>query len=161
LAQTIVSSVRHMGFLIGIEPHINRHFDFHARVGTGILGYQSRQTVDATVIGPNGASPDDVVRDGPTQLVFFNPAYATLDLGIVRRIGHVRFGFSLETFVTFVEGPRFGTGRVQARPGGIPCEEPNKSSANIECIPALTTPAVPSQLPSITLIPQLFFGLSQ
>lgn len=180
--QTVQFFARYMGFLIGFEPRMNRRFDYYVRAGAGIIGLQSRQVMTATATLPvarPGTEPfikftDDMKYDGSTGLLYSNPAYAALDLGFVGRIGHFRIGFSLEAFITFTRGAPFVSGRAQPRkdfdPDGnsiysCPRLHNNTMDPNINtylvCIPAFTTPAAPSYHASVSLIPQLVFGLAQ
>ncbi len=162
LRQQVQSIARYMGFLIGFEPRItliNRQLKFHARAGVGIIGLESRYAIEGTV--RNGQATAPVNSDQPKQLAFFYPAYGAIDLGIVYRFEHIQIGLSLETFITFLQGPPLVSGRVQPRPGNRPCRGENETVTNFECIPALLTPAVASHRPGVTLIPQFVFGFAQ
>jgi tetratricopeptide (TPR) repeat protein len=154
-----------IGVLLGFEPHINDRLDFWVRGGVGILGVQAKQVLDVVVTGPTSETTNVFVE--PQGYIRRDvPAFAVAEMGLSLRVGPMRFGLGLKSFVTFHRGKNFVGGRIQPRGpvdgDGNPldeCDSENEEGRNIRCVPGITFSASPSYRPTFFVIPQIVVGV--
>lgn len=156
-----------MGFMVGYEPIVRKRWDFWVRTGAGILGVQAKRVLDVKVTGPT-SSTTDVITEGQGSILYSVPAYGALDFGFSLRVGLLRLGIGLESFVIFHTGSSFAAGRIQPRgpsdASGRPlneCSATWQEGTNIRCVPGITFPTQPSYRASVLIMPQIVVGVAQ
>jgi hypothetical protein len=95
-----------MGISTAWEPAIENRIHAFFQVGTGLVGAQSKNDIDArrpgVVIGP---IEDFGLEASGREIVRSVPAYVTFDMGATLHMGRVRVGLSVGTLFLLVNGP--------------------------------------------------------
>lgn len=156
IAHHIQTFAPFMGASLGVESQPVNHWNLSAHTGFGILGAQSRESVDVTI--KRSTFQGDIEQttyvrvEGRDSTAHSVPFYAALDVGFARRLGAFRIGISIESIFFFVHSPPFPRGRVIAE--GV-CKN---DEVDIACVPARTLPTSYAHRPTFLIIPQLTIG---
>ncbi|MBK9261710.1 MAG: tetratricopeptide repeat protein [Polyangiaceae bacterium] len=132
-----------MGISIAWEPSIDNRLNAFVRAGSGLMGAQSKNEVNARHLGAFGPIDDFGLAASGREIERSVPAYATFDIGASLRVGPATIGLSMGALFLLAEGPL------------LP-----EMSVRIVKDPLFTKPLerTSAYRPSFLFIPQVVFG---